>query len=449
MNIALCHFRVGETDGVSLEMDKWKIALEQLGHHIIYIAGSQGTSQAKVIPSLHYQHPLNNKIADNVYRHFQDYESEEDLEKEIADLAKVIEKDLITCMKENKIDLIIPNNILSLGWGLSAGIAFTNAIKKTSVKALCHHHDFYWERDFYSNPQVSFVPGLLSGYFPPVHKRISHVCINHIAKDELNKRSGIRADVIPNVFDFQKNIISVDDYNRDMRKEFGIKEGDLVFLQATRIVRRKAIELAIDLVAEVKKNKEFLINKKLYHGPVFRSDNKIYLVFAGKNEDEDYYRDLLAYADQKGVQILDISNSVNHERTMEDGVKKYSLWDAYSITDIITYPSILEGWGNQFLEGIAARLPIVVYKYPVFLTDIEKFEFNVISLGSTYAESSNGFIRVEPGVIEKAVEYTFRYLLDPNYRRDKVEANFKKGCERLSLNSLKEMLRLILKDERN
>jgi glycosyltransferase involved in cell wall biosynthesis len=234
-----------------------------------------------------------------------------------------------------------------------------------------------------------------------------------------------------------------------MRKEFGIKEGDLVFLQATRIVRRKAIELAIDLVAEVKKNKEFLINKKLYHGLVFRSDNKIYLVFAGKNEDEDYYRDLLAYADQKGVQILDISKRVNHERTMEDGVKKYSLWDAYSITDIITYPSILEGWGNQFLEGIAARLPIVVYKYPVFLTDIEKFGFNVISLGSTYAESSNGFIKVEPGIIEKAVEYTFRYLLDPNYRRDKVEANFKKGCERLSLNSLKEMLRLILKDERN
>ncbi len=31
MNIALTHFRVGETDGVSLEMDKWKIVLEKWG----------------------------------------------------------------------------------------------------------------------------------------------------------------------------------------------------------------------------------------------------------------------------------------------------------------------------------------------------------------------------------------------------------------------------------
>lgn len=31
MRIALAHFRVGETDGVSLEMDKWKMQLEKWG----------------------------------------------------------------------------------------------------------------------------------------------------------------------------------------------------------------------------------------------------------------------------------------------------------------------------------------------------------------------------------------------------------------------------------
>ena len=113
MNIALCHFRVGETDGVSLEMDKWKEALEKLGHTVIYIAGSQGTASAKIIPSLHYQLPLNTKIVNNVYRDFKEYDSEEALKDDIFSLATEIEEDLIACIKENKIDILVPNNILS------------------------------------------------------------------------------------------------------------------------------------------------------------------------------------------------------------------------------------------------------------------------------------------------------------------------------------------------
>lgn len=54
MNIALIHYRVGETDGVSLEMDKWKKVLEKQGHNVMYIAGSQGTSKAIIIPELFY-----------------------------------------------------------------------------------------------------------------------------------------------------------------------------------------------------------------------------------------------------------------------------------------------------------------------------------------------------------------------------------------------------------
>ena len=34
MNIAMIHYRVGETDGVSLEMDKWKKVLEKNGHRV-------------------------------------------------------------------------------------------------------------------------------------------------------------------------------------------------------------------------------------------------------------------------------------------------------------------------------------------------------------------------------------------------------------------------------
>ena len=446
MNIALCHFRVGETDGVSLEMDKWKKALEQLGHNVIYIAGSAGNCTAEIIPSLHYQHPINNKIIANVYQSFQDYNSEDELKQEIFNLAGEIENDLIKYIEEKKIDLIVPNNILSLGWGLSAGIAFTNAVKKTSVKALCHHHDFHWERELYSNPKVKFAPALLKEFFPPVHERISHVCINHIAKNELKKRLGIDANVVPNVFEFQNEVIVVDDYNRNLRHDLGIKDGDIVFLQATRVVKRKAIELAIDLVNVVKQKCVSLRETKLYNGQYFRNENRIYLVFAGKNEDSEYYETLIQYAKANRVRILDVSNIVRHNRGKDWGKKLYSLWDVYSIADIITYPSILEGWGNQFLEAIVAKLPIVTYKYPVFLTDIEKFKFNIISLGSEHSVE-DGLVKIDQKLMDEAAEETLLYLSNLNYRKSRVEHNYKIASEQLSVNSLREMLRGILSYE--
>ena len=61
MKIALLHFRVGETDGVSLEMDKWKIALQKMGHEVVYIAGSKGTTETKtfIVEEIHYKNDRN------------------------------------------------------------------------------------------------------------------------------------------------------------------------------------------------------------------------------------------------------------------------------------------------------------------------------------------------------------------------------------------------------
>lgn len=448
MNIALCHFRVGETDGVSLEMDKWKIALEQLGHHVIYIAGSAGNCEAEIIPDLHYQHPVNNRIVQNVYQNLESYCSEKDVRKEIISLADSIERDLINLIEKNNIDLLVPNNILSLGWGLSAGIAFTKAIRKTGVRVLCHHHDFHWERDLYSNPKVDFAADLLKEYFPPVADNISHVCINHIAKAELKTRYNVDADVVPNVFDFKQELIVVDEYNKDLRKELGIKPADLVIMQATRVVERKAIELAIDFVCELEKLRDELLGKKMHSGKVFSSDNKMFLVLAGKNESPDYYQKLQEYAKSKGVTILDISNIISHNRSCKSGHKIYSLWDAYSIADMVTYPSILEGWGNQFLEAIVAKLPVATYKYPVYLTDIEKFNFNIVSLGCEHSAEED-LVKVDSKIMENAAKKSLVYLLDDQYRTKMVEFNYDLAAKELSIESLGVMLNNVLGNERN
>ena len=78
MRIALAHFRVGETDGVSLEMDKWKMQLEKMGHTCVYIAGSKGVANTPcyIIEELHYRYPLKIKIVDNCYKALTDYPDE-------------------------------------------------------------------------------------------------------------------------------------------------------------------------------------------------------------------------------------------------------------------------------------------------------------------------------------------------------------------------------------
>ena len=114
MKIALLHFRVGETDGVSLEMDKWKIALQKMGHEVVYIAGSKGTTETEtfIVEEIHYKNDRNNRIVGNAYEKLVDF-TENELKEEIFDYAKSIEKKLLKIIDDENIDILIPNNIWS------------------------------------------------------------------------------------------------------------------------------------------------------------------------------------------------------------------------------------------------------------------------------------------------------------------------------------------------
>ncbi len=432
MKIALCHFRVGETDGVSLEMDKWKKALENLGHDVVYIAGSDPNGEAILIPELHYQHPLNHTIIQQAYQKPQEIWPEDKLRSQVFMMADLIESALLQIIKEHQIDVLVPNNILSLGWGLAAGVAFTKAIQNSCIQAVCHHHDFHWERELYAHPNFKFVQELLKEYFPPSHQRINHICINHIAKEELYSRCSIDATVIPNVFDFEDVLILNDDFNSGMRAAFGIAENDIVVLQATRIVERKAVEIAIDFVAELQTRYEQKMNL----------NTSFHLIFAGQSESEAYYNKLLALAQKKKVHILDISAQVAHQRSSDSASKVYSLWDTYSIANLVTYPSILEGWGNQFLEAVVARLPIACYEYPVYKSDIAKYQFSIISFGDQY-QKEDSLVKIDASKINQAAESALHYLKDDSFREERTHQNFQIAKNELSIQKLEQLLKPI------
>ncbi|MGV8145454.1 MAG: glycosyltransferase [Alkaliphilus sp.] len=446
-NIALCHFRTGETDGVSLEMDKWKKSLEKQGHKVYFISGKRNGVDSLVIEELFYKQPSNDKFVRNAYEKFTDYKTEIEFKNDMLEYAKIIEERLISLIDEYKLDILVPNNIWSLGWGLSAGVGFVDAVKKTGIKCVTHHHDFYWEREKYDNPTCEFIGEWLEEYFPPKMDNISHVVINKIAQKELKDRKGLESTVVPNVFDFAEEVWKLDDYNKDLRERIGLKESDIVFLQATRIAKRKGIELALDVLGELGKKKylDVLRNHKLYDGRTFTVDNKIVFIFAGMDESEEGYLDILKKkAKSLNVEIMFINELIKAEREESNGTKKYSLWDAYVLADIVTYPSLLEGWGNQFLEAVFAKKPVLVYEYPVYGTDIKEKGFEIISLGDKSDFCEKKLANVHQKIVEKAAEQCIIQLTNNRLREVQAELNFDLGKKYYSYESLGEILSKLL-----
>ncbi len=376
MKFGLLHFRVYETDGVSLEMDKWKIALEKLGHEVVYISGTKTTKESHIyLDDLYYLCKDNEMFHQNCFDKLVDFKDEAELLLNMDEKANKIERKLHSIILENNIDVLVPNNVSSLGFNIPVGVAIGRLNEKEICKFMYHHHDFYFERKRYSNPLFGSIDELLKQYFPFKGKAV-HCCINNIAASNLYDKKGIKAFVVPNVFDFDQPLWVKDDYNRGLRKQLGIAETDIVFLQATRIVERKAIEYAADIVDAFTKQLPKLMGKRLYNNHEITSETKVHFVLAGLNElSDDKFNILDKYISNRNYNLHYINDIVTHSREDET----YSLWDIYTMCDIITYPSILEGWGNQLLEGLFAKKPLIVYEYPVFNSDISNYNFDLIT----------------------------------------------------------------------
>ncbi|MGM0640680.1 MAG: glycosyltransferase [Thermotogota bacterium] len=436
MNIGLMHFRVGETDGVSLEMFKWKNVLEQMNHNVYLIAGETGGLASLQVPSISYRNKKNIEIKNHSYISLNDWK-ENDLIGENEAYYSEILRDLF---KLPDLDVIFVNNIFSLGHNLAAAKAVYEFSKIKNIKLFGHHHDFYWERDFYSNPTSEYVNYYLQNFFPP--KDIENVVINSIARDSLQNYKGLNSTIVPNVFDFSGNLWKRDAYNSKIIELLEIKDNDLIFLQATRIVQRKAIELAIDTLSKVVENLEKHYRNITYNGKKIDKDSKIYLVLPGLNEENNYTKKLKEYSKVKNVNMIFAEELCEDKRNEEKGI--FSLWDFYAISDFITYPSVKEGFGNQFLEAVFAKKPILIFNYPVYDKDIGPLGFKTVSLGNK-ANKKEDFYEVPDNKIKSASKEILEIIFDREKAFDYIETNYKLAKKHFSYDSLEKKLSILLK----
>lgn len=429
--------RLAGTDGVSLETAKLTVILERLGCQSWYCAGEldpvrgavpaggvdpvQGITPRVVagvlIPEMHFDHPAVKAIHDSA---FGTQVSRSELHAQISDLANYLKKQLSQFVSEYQIDMLFVQNALAIPMHIPLGVALTDFIGETDIPALAHNHDLYWERERFC---INGIPEILERCFPPVLPSLRHIVINSLAQRELMSRRGLSSTVLPNLFDFAHAPPGIDTFNRDLRRELGLSDAHLFVLQPTRVVPRKGIELAIEWVRRLREPRNLA---RLGKEPV------LVITHPAGDEGLDYLRKIQREAEKVGVPLHYAAERFAPQRSVKDGQKIFSLWDAYIHADFVTYPSLLEGFGNALLETIYFRLPALVNRYEVYAKDIAPLGFDLIE--------------VDGEITPLAVEKSFQTLTDPLRHRQMVEGNFALARQHFSYEGVIPLLEAFIGD---
>jgi glycosyltransferase involved in cell wall biosynthesis len=401
--------RLRGTDGVTLEAGKWIEALKSEGHQCFFLSGESdgGEAGSVVVPEMHFQHP---QVEEIYLTAFTSRVRPRATTEQILQLTDHLRQAIARFVQDFDIELLIVENALAIPLNLPLGLALTEYIAETGIPVIGHHHDMFWERKRFL---VNCVWDYLNMAFPPHLPSMQHVVINSSASNQLSLRTGVSSVIVPNVMDFEHPPKSADGYAAGIRRDLGVRPGDYLVLQPTRVVQRKGIEHAIDLVDRL---------------PLAAC---LVVTHAGGDEGHAYQEHLSEVAARLNVRVNFEAEIIRGQRgETADGRRVYALADAYQAADLVTYPSTIEGFGNAFLEAVYYHRPLVVNNYSIFATDIRPKGFRVIEF--------DGYIT------EETVWWTQRLLQDPALAAELTEHNYQLARRHYSYAVLRRHLRALL-----
>jgi mannosylglucosylglycerate synthase len=407
MKIWFISFRIAGNDGVSLEAVRWRTILTRLGHQVTFVAGELDRAGI-LIPELHFSNQKVAELHDKVVFSKMDFKK---IEREVFEFAGKIEGKLRESFNNHRPDMLIVANCLSLPVHFSLAVALTRIIEEYKIPTIARHHDFWWERDRFKR---STCFPFFKRWFPSNSKYVKHVTINSLTQNELKNKLGIDSVVIPDTFDYFGTENIKDKFNNTFRTDFGIAKNDIVFLQATRIVPRKRIEISIKLL------------KKL-------NNPKAILVIAGKAGDEgrEYFDKLRNLAENLKARVIFVGDYIGFTRRLTgDRRKIYTLWDAFIASDFVTYPSLIEGFGNQYIESVYFKKPVIITPYPVYKSDIRPLGFKSVEISHK--------------LTIKDIKLIKEFMNDKSKVEKMVNDNFELGKKHFSFEATEDKIKKLL-----
>ncbi len=204
---AVLSFRLGGTDGVSVEAEKWRRALEALGYRVRRVAGAildGGHDGDLVVPGLAIPATT---------------------EPDAHRVEQAVER----------ADLVVVENLLSLPLNLPAARTVAKVVSGHG-RLVVRHHDLPWQR-----PEHRDVTEL-----PPALPDALHVTINDHSRHELAER-GVAAHTLRNHFDLSPPVGD----RSATRRDLGLGERDVLLLHPVRAIARKNVPGALELAAAV------------------------------------------------------------------------------------------------------------------------------------------------------------------------------------------------------
>jgi len=410
LNIGFVSTRFSGTDGVSLESAKWAEILWESKHVSHWYAGEldRNPGFSMLVPEAYFGHPENEWISERIWGRMK---RDPEVSQRIHKLATYLKSTLYEFVERFSIDILIAENTLTIPMHLPLGVALTEFLAETQMPCIAHHHDFSWERIRFS---INAVTDYLDFAFPPRLPNIIHTVINQAAQEQVCWRRGVSSILTPNVIDYKNPPPPMDDYALDVRENLGLAPDDIFILQPTRIVPRKGIEHAIKLV-------EMLDDPRC----------KLVISHAAGDEGFEYVNMLHELAHESNVDLRIVADRVDDLRgTTPSGEKIYTLWDLYPHADLVTYPSLYEGFGNALLEAIYFKKPVVINRYDIFARDIEPKGFH--------------FPMME-GYVRRSLVAKVREILDnQDLRESQCDHNYKTAQKFFSYEVLRRKLNAII-----
>jgi glycosyltransferase involved in cell wall biosynthesis len=330
---------------------------------------------------------------------------------EIERLAGQLLPPLRDWLTAHRLDALIVENAWAIPMHLPLGVALRRLVEETGIPTIAHNHDYWWERERFAG---SVVPEVLEQAFPPELPNVRHVSINSLAAAKLRQLRGIDSLVVPNVFDFDQPLPR---HNRrvrtQMRRELGMDDAGLLVVQPTRVVPRKGIELAIELVGRLRD-----------------PDSVLLITSPAGDEGLEYLVELELLAQRAGVRLQYAADRFEPDHEGIPIGPAHTLGEAYAAADLVTYPSLYEGFGNALIEAIFHGKPLLVNRYPVYVSDIAPLGMDLIEIDGT--------------ITDEAVEQVRAVLANPARQRRIARRNFEIAQQHLSYKVLRRRLRHLL-----
>jgi len=395
-------------DGVALETEKWIEVLRSMGYTVFTATGQvQGRSPDSgtetVVPEMSFFSP--ESVWSQKKAFFIPDADPGELTSHVSRQAGIILEKLLKWVREKEIHLLISENASSLPSHLEMGQAIHDLVKKTGIPTITHDHDYAWDRgDRYLAPN-RIIRDFISGLYPLRAPHVVHAVINSHAAETLRENFNREAVYVPNVMDFTKPFGEPDQGNAALMERLGFRKGDLLLFQMTRLIRRKKIETAIELVHRL-------------------GDPKIKLVITGDYADDAgnaYYQRLTA-------QVADLGLTGQVRFAPDLFPVQFSLSDAYARASACTYFSSYEGFGNVVVEAILARRPLFVNNYrPVFEEDIGSKGIRTVAIEHGH-------------LTDEAVKEMAEVIYTPGLAAEMAEHNYALGRKYFSFDTLREKL---------